>query len=77
MNPIHHWSPEMAWAIYQLVDQIREEISKTHYESIQYFLWREKQSDDYMEHLEQLSEEERMELGVWLEPQAPDDPIPF
>jgi len=77
MNLINHSTPDQLWTIYQLVDQIREEILKKHKVSICYFLWREKRIEEYLQYLEQLSEEERVELGVWLEPEEPDDPIPF
>jgi hypothetical protein len=77
MNLINHSTPDQLWTIYQLVDQIREEILKKHKVSICYFLWREKRIEEYLHYLEQLSEEERVELGVWLEPEEPDDPIPF
>ena len=77
MSLINHCTPDQVWAIYQLVDQIREEILEKHKASICYFLWREKRIEEYLQYLEQLSEEERVELGVWLEPREPDDPISF
>lgn len=77
MSAIHHWTPEQAWAIYTLVDEIRGEILQTHKETIRYFQWREKRIEEYVRYLEQLNEGEQMELGVWLEPKGPDDPIPF
>jgi hypothetical protein len=77
MSRINDWTPDQAWVIYQWVDQIREEILQRHKESIRYFQWQEKRLEEYAERVEQISEKERMEVGIWLEPKEPDDPIPF
>ncbi len=77
MSRIKHWTPDQAWAFYQWINQIREEILQQHKESIRYFQWREKRLDEYIEQVEQMSEEERIEEGIWLESKEPDDPIPF
>ncbi|MES9857046.1 MAG: hypothetical protein ABW166_10625 [Sedimenticola sp.] len=77
MSRIDHWTPDQAWAVYQVIDQIQQEILRKHKESIRYFQWREKMLDEYVERIEQMSEEERMAEGVWLEPKGPDDLVGF
>ena len=77
MNRINKWTPNEAWAIYQWLGQIQKEIRQQHKESIRYFQWREKRLEEYAAQVELMSEDERMEMGIWLEPKEPDDPIPF
>ena len=77
MSLIKSWTPDQAGAAYNLVELIREEILKTHKESIHYYQRREKRREEYAQYLEQLTEGERIEQGVLLEPKEPDDPIPF
>jgi len=77
MSRINDWTAEQAWVIYQWLEQIQQEILQQHKESIRYFQWREKRLDEYIEQVEQMSEEERIEEGIWLESKEPDDPIPF
>ena len=76
-NRIKYYTPDQAWAVYQLVDHIRDEILEKFKVHIAYFMWQEKRLDDYVQYLEQLSEEELETLGVWLEPEDPDDLVPF
>jgi len=77
MSPIANWTAEQAWVIYQWLEQIQQEILQQHTESIHYFQWREKKREEYIERVMRMSEEERMAEGIWLEPNEPDDPIPF
>ncbi len=77
MSRINDWTAEQAWVIYQWLEQIQQAILQQHKESIRYFQWREKWLDEYIEQVEQMSEEERIEEGIWLESKEPDDPIPF
>jgi len=66
------WTPEQAWAIYQLLEQIREELLNNHKENIQYYQHRERRLDAYVEQVERMSEEERIDEGIWLEAREPD-----
>ncbi len=77
MSQLNKWTAEEAWVVYQWLEQIQQEILQHHEESIRYFHWREERLDEYIEQVEQMSEEERMEEGIWLEPKESDDPIPF
>jgi len=77
MSQIANWTAEQAWVIYLWLDQIQQEILQQHKESFRYFQWREERQEEYIERVMQMSEEERMEEGIWLEPNEPDDPIPF
>ncbi len=77
MSRINQWTPDQAWAVYQWIDQIQQEILQKHQESIRYFQWREKRLKEYAERLEQMSEVERLAEGVWLEPKGPGDPVEF
>lgn len=74
MNKIANWTAEQAWIIHQWLDQIQQEILLHHKESFRSIQWREKSQEEYIERVVQMSEAERMEEGIWLEP---DDPIPF
>ena len=72
MNEFQHWTPEQAWMLYQWVEKTREQILSVHRESIRYYQWRERRMDEYVEQLERMTEAERAEIGVWLEPNDPD-----
>ena len=73
MNDIQSWTPEQAWVIYQWFEQIREQILQTHHETILYYQWRERRITEYAEDLERMTQAERSEIGVWLEPEDLDD----
>ena len=69
MNEFQSWTPEQAWVIYQWIERIREQILQTHHKSILYYQWRERRITEYAEDLERMTEAERSEIGVWLEPE--------
>lgn len=75
MNLLKNKTPDQIWAIYRVMDQIREEILLHHGETIRQYQEHEMLMEEYLQRLEQMSKEERMEEGVWLE--EPDDPILF
>ena len=75
MSFIKSWTPDQAWAVYQLIDQIREQILTYHKETIRQYQAHEQRMDEYIRRLEQMSEQERIEEGVWFEPKEPDDPF--
>jgi hypothetical protein len=72
MNEFHNWTPEQAWMMYQWIEKTRQQLLSVHQESIDYYQWRERRMDEYVEQLEQMTGAEREENGVWLEPKDPD-----
>ncbi len=77
MRKIENWNAEQAVAVYQWLDQILGEIMLHHRESIRDFYLQEERQNDYLEQLELMTEEEREEMGVWLEPEEMDDSMSF
>ncbi len=77
MSLIKSWTPDQAWAVYQLVDQIRAQILTYHKQTIRKYQEHEQRMEAYIQRLEQMSEHERMQEGVSLEPKEPDDPFLF
>jgi len=71
------WTPEQAWTVYQFLEQRLEEIRQHYGDRIADYRWREEQLEAYARKVEQMSEEERMREGVWLEPIEPDEQAPF
>lgn len=77
MSLIKSWTPDQAWAVYQLVDQIRAQILTYHKHTIRKYQEHEQRMEAYIQRLEQMSEQERRQEGVWLETKEPDDPFLF
>lgn len=75
MNLFKNKTPDQIWAIFQLLDQIREEILLHHGETIRKYQQHEALMEEYFQRLKEMSEEERIKEGVWLE--EPDAPILF
>lgn len=61
-----HWTSNQAWAVYQLMEKIREELLTHHNKSIQTHRYLDRKLEEYAAHIEQMSEEE-MEDDIWLE----------
>jgi len=74
-----HWTPEQAWVVYQLTERIQESILKHHGDEIAWYQWRRQRMEEYAEQVSRMSEETRIEEGIWLLPdeEDPDDDLPF
>ena len=59
MRLIKSWTPDQVWALYNFVDQIREEILQHHKETIRKYQDHEEQMEEYVRRLEQMTEQER------------------
>ena len=70
---ISQWSTDQAWTIYRFLEQLQQEIFRHHKIGITVHKYREQKLEEYAEHVARMSEEERVEEGVWLEPDEPED----
>jgi len=68
----HHWTPEQAWAIHQLLEQLQSELQQHFGKDIAYYERREALLELYIKKIEQMSEEERIIEGLWLESEIPE-----
>ncbi|MBT3471221.1 MAG: hypothetical protein HN454_00185 [Gammaproteobacteria bacterium] len=71
------WTPDQAWAVYQVVEQLYDHLLEQHHESFRYYRWREEQLEEYCRYIDQ-QQYERVELDEWLNSAwNPGDPEPF
>jgi len=68
----HHWTPEQVWAIHQLLEQLQSELQQRFGQDIAYYERREALIEQYIKKIEQMSEEERIIEGLWLESEIPE-----
>lgn len=72
------WTPQQAWAIYQLADTLCEQLQSQHRERFRYYRWREEQLEYYGNMVSQLEGEEIPSVDEWLHSSwRPGDPHPF
>ena len=66
------WTPEQVWGICQFLEQLQNELQKSHGKYIADCKRREVLMDEYAKNIEHMSEEERMEEGILLRSRMPD-----
>lgn len=73
------WTPQQAWAVYQVVEQLHDYLLEQHHESFRYFRWREEKMEEYCRIMGQFDEEGKdITLQEWMgKSPKPDDPVPF
>lgn len=72
------WTPQQAWAIYQLADTLCEQLQSQHRESFHYYRWREKQLEGYCNAIASPDGEESPSVEEWINSRwRPGDPQPF
>ncbi len=72
------WTPQQAWAIYQLADALCEQLQSQHRECFRYYRWREQQLEHYCNTITQLEGEDISSVEEWLHSRwQPGDPEPF
>ncbi|MBT4605763.1 MAG: hypothetical protein HOI31_02205 [Gammaproteobacteria bacterium] len=62
-----HWTPQQAWAVYQVVEQLYDQLLEQHHESFRYYRWREEQLEEYCRFISQPDEGENAAVEEWLD----------
>ena len=62
-----HWTPQQAWAVYQVVEQLYDHLLEHHHESFRYYRWREEQLEEYCRSISQPDEGEDSTVEEWLD----------
>lgn len=78
MLNIEQWTPQQAWAVYQLVEQIGDQLLLHHRENFRYYRWRAQQLEHFCNEIQSPDGEESPTIEEWLNSRwRPGDPEPF